>query len=137
MPGPNYTIMPGDWCHLETVINDLSSRILTSPIDTSTIVSLISAISGYDVEAVSEMASAISNALSAVSNLAQANSIAVDSILSHLESAISDLDNDAVGDSAAVDIDTTLSGITIVKRQITLADGTTVNVVTDVRISTA
>lgn len=34
MSGPNYTIMPGDWINLEAIINDLSSRVLTSPIDT-------------------------------------------------------------------------------------------------------
>lgn len=137
MPGPNYTVIPGDWNQLEIIINDLSSRVLTADIDTQTLSDAISSLSALDVTAVSDMASANSDAISAVSNLAQANSTAIDSAISHLESAISDLDNDSVGASATTDIDTTSSGITVVKRQITLADGTTVSVVTDVRKSTA
>ena len=72
MPGPNYTLIPGDNVHLEQIINDLSSRILTSPIDTSTIVSAISnlstLISAVDISAVSNMASANSDAISVLSN---------------------------------------------------------------------
>ena len=87
MAGPNYALVPNDWIHLEEIINDLSSRVLTSPIDTSTIVSVLSALSAIDVTAISDMASANSDALSAISDDVSA--------ISNSLSAVSNLTSDA------------------------------------------